>query len=176
MVGEIRDPETAQIAIQSALTGHLVFTTVHANNVLDVLGRFLNMGVEPYQFVSALNCVLAQRLVRNICVHCKRPATVTRAQLEESVLDPELEHAGVFFEGAGCIECSGTGFKGRTAICELLDLSDNIREMILARRPSSEIKKAAREEGMRFLRDSAVERVMLGETTLREINKVTFVE
>jgi type II secretory ATPase GspE/PulE/Tfp pilus assembly ATPase PilB-like protein len=176
MVGEIRDPETAQIAIQSALTGHLVFTTVHANNVLDVLGRFLNMGVEPYQFVSALNCVLAQRLVRNICVHCKRPATVTRAQLEESALDPGLEHAGVFFEGAGCIECAGTGFKGRTAICELLDLSDTIREMILARRPSSEIKKAAREEGMRFLRDSAVERVMLGETTLREINKVTFVE
>jgi type II secretory ATPase GspE/PulE/Tfp pilus assembly ATPase PilB-like protein len=176
MVGEIRDPETAQIAIQSALTGHLVFTTVHANNVLDVLGRFLNMGVEPYQFVSALNCVLAQRLVRNICLHCKRQATVTRTQLLESALDPALEFAGCFFEGAGCIECGGTGFKGRTAICELLDLSDNLREMILARRPSSEIKKAAREEGMRFLRESAVERVMLGETTLREINKVTFVE
>ncbi|HEY7497148.1 MAG TPA: GspE/PulE family protein [Vicinamibacterales bacterium] len=176
MVGEIRDPETAQIAIQSALTGHLVFTTVHANNVLDVLGRFLNMGVEPYQFVSALNCVLAQRLVRNICVHCKRHATVTRAMLEESALDPALEHSGKFFEGAGCIECGGTGFKGRTAICELLDLSDNIREMILARRPTSEIKKAAREEGMRFLRESAVERVLLGSTTLREINKVTFVE
>jgi len=176
MVGEIRDPETAQIAIQSALTGHLVFTTVHANNVLDVLGRFLNMGVEAYQFVSALNCVLAQRLVRNICVHCKRHAAVTRALLEESALDPTLEHSGLFFEGAGCIECGGTGFKGRTAICELLDLSDNIREMILARRPSSEIKKAAREEGMRFLRESAVERVLNGSTTLREINKVTFVE
>jgi type II secretory ATPase GspE/PulE/Tfp pilus assembly ATPase PilB-like protein len=176
MVGEIRDPETAQIAIQSALTGHLVFTTVHANNVLDVLGRFLNMGVEAYQFVSALNCVLAQRLVRNICVHCKRPAVVTRALLEESGLDTTLEHSGRFFEGAGCIECGGTGFKGRTAICELLDLSDNIREMILARRPSSEIKKAAREEGMRFLRESAVERVLGGSTTLREINKVTFVE
>jgi type IV pilus assembly protein PilB len=176
MVGEIRDPETAQIAIQSALTGHLVFTTVHANNVLDVLGRFLNMGVEAYQFVSALNCVLAQRLVRNICVHCKRPAVVSRALLEESGMDPALEHSGKFFEGAGCIECGGTGFKGRTAICELLDLSDNIREMILARRPSSEIKKAAREEGMRFLRESAVERVLMGSTTLREINKVTFVE
>jgi type IV pilus assembly protein PilB len=176
MVGEIRDPETAQIAIQSALTGHLVFTTVHANNVLDVLGRFLNMGVEAYQFVSALNCVLAQRLVRNICVHCKRRAVVTRAQLEESALDPALEHSGLFFEGGGCIECGGTGFKGRTAICELLDLSDNIREMILARRPSSEIKKAAREEGMRFLRESAVERVLTGSTTLREVNKVTFVE
>jgi type II secretory ATPase GspE/PulE/Tfp pilus assembly ATPase PilB-like protein len=176
MVGEIRDPETAQIAIQSALTGHLVFTTVHANNVLDVLGRFLNMGVEAYQFVSALNCVLAQRLVRNICVHCKRPAVVTRAMLEESALDAALEHSGLFFEGAGCIECGGTGFKGRHAICELLDLTDNIREMILARRPSSEIKKAARDEGMRFLRESAVERVLSGATTLREINKVTFVE
>jgi type IV pilus assembly protein PilB len=144
--------------------------------VLDVLGRFLNMGVEPYQFVSALNCVLAQRLVRNICVHCKRVATITRQQLEESALDPQLEHSGLFFEGAGCLECGGTGFKGRTAICELLDLSDTIREMILARRPSSEIKKEAREEGMRFLRDSAVERVLSGQTTLREINKVTFVE
>jgi type II secretory ATPase GspE/PulE/Tfp pilus assembly ATPase PilB-like protein len=176
MVGEIRDPETAQIAIQSALTGHLVFTTVHANNVLDVLGRFLNMGVEPYQFVSALNCVLAQRLVRNICVHCKRPATITRTMLEESALDLTLEHSGLFFEGAGCIECGGTGYKGRTAICELLDLSDEIRELILARRPTSEIKKRAREEGMRFLRESAVEQVLRGVTTLREINKVTFVE
>ena len=176
MVGEIRDPETAQIAIQSALTGHLVFTTVHANNVLDVLGRFLNMGVEPYQFVSALNCVMAQRLVRNICGHCKRPAAITRQQLEESAMDPELERSGLFFEGGGCIECGGTGYKGRTAICELLDLSDNIREMILERRPTSEIKKAAREEGMRFLRESAVERVLKGVTTLREINKVTFVE
>jgi type II secretory ATPase GspE/PulE/Tfp pilus assembly ATPase PilB-like protein len=176
MVGEIRDPETAQIAIQSALTGHLVFTTVHANNVLDVLGRFLNMGVEPYQFVSALNCVLAQRLVRNICSHCKRPAKVTRAMLEESGMDLALEYSGKFFEGGGCIECGGTGFKGRHAICELLDLSDTIRELILARRPTSEIKKAAREEGMRFLRESAVERVLAGSTTLREINKVTFVE
>src|SRR5215213_6389890 len=176
MVGEIRDAETAQIAINSALTGHLVFTTVHANNVLDVLGRFLNMGVEAYQFVSALNCVLAQRLVRNICVHCKRPAKVTQAQLEESAHDPALEFSGHFFEGAGCIECGGTGYKGRTAICELLDLSDSIRELILAKRPTSEIKKAAREEGMRFLRESAVEQVLLGRTTLREINKVTFVE
>jgi type II secretory ATPase GspE/PulE/Tfp pilus assembly ATPase PilB-like protein len=176
MVGEIRDAETAQIAINSALTGHLVFTTVHANNVLDVLGRFLNMGVEAYQFVSALNCVLAQRLVRNICQHCKRPAKVSRELLEESGLDPALSQTQTFYEGAGCIECGGTGYKGRTAICELLDLSDAIREMILEKRPTSEIKKAAREEGMRFLRESAVERVMLGITTLREINKVTFVE
>jgi type IV pilus assembly protein PilB len=176
MVGEIRDPETAQIAIQSALTGHLVFTTVHANNVIDVLGRFLNMGVEPYQFVSALNCVMAQRLVRLICVHCKRPAKIERELLLESALDPELRNTHTFYEGAGCIECGGTGFRGRTAICELLDLSDRIREMILDRRPGSEVKKAAHEEGMRFLRESAVEKVLHGMTTLREINKVTFVE
>jgi type II secretory ATPase GspE/PulE/Tfp pilus assembly ATPase PilB-like protein len=176
MVGEIRDAETAQIAINSALTGHLVFTTVHANNVLDVLGRFLNIGVEAYQFVSALNCVLAQRLVRTICHHCKRPAKVTKALLEESGLDPSLAGTATFYEGLGCIECGGTGYKGRMAICELLDLSDRIREMILDKRPASEIRKAAREEGMRFLRESAVERVMEGSTTLREINKVTFVE
>jgi type IV pilus assembly protein PilB len=176
MVGENRDPETAQIAIQSALTGHLVFTTVHANNVIDVLGRFLNMGVEPYQFVSALNCVLAQRLVRIICAHCKRSAKPGRLLLEESGLDPTLGDRHAFYEGAGCIECGGTGFKGRMAICELLNLSDSIREMILERRPSSEIKKLAHDEGMRFLRESAVEKVLEGSTTLREINKVTFVE
>jgi type II secretory ATPase GspE/PulE/Tfp pilus assembly ATPase PilB-like protein len=176
MVGEIRDAETAQIAINSALTGHLVFTTVHANNVVDVLGRFLNMGVEPYQFVSALNCVLAQRLVRLICVHCKRRATITREMLVESGLDPEVYEGQAFYEGAGCLECGGTGYKGRTAICELLDLSDRIREMILDRRPNSEVKRAAHDEGMRFLRESAIERVMDGLTTLREINKVTFVE
>src|SRR6266550_3800983 len=176
MVGEIRDPETAQIAIQSALTGHLVFTTGYANNVVVVLGRFLNMGVEPYQFVASLNSVLAQRLLRTICTHCKRPAKITRALLEESGLDPALEHTRTFYEGVGCIECNGTGYKGRQAICELLDLSDRIREMILDKRPTSEIKKAAREEGMRFLRESAVERVLEGLTTLREINKVTFVE
>ena len=176
MVGEIRDPETAQIAIQSALTGHLVFTTVHANNVVDVLGRFLNMGVEPYQFVSALNCVMAQRLVRLICSHCRRKAVVPAALLAESGMDPALAETHTFYEGAGCIDCGGTGFKGRTAVCELLNLSDPIREMILARRPNSEIKRLAHDEGMRFLRESAVEKVMLGMTTMREINKVTFVE
>jgi type IV pilus assembly protein PilB len=176
MVGEIRDAETAQIAINSALTGHLVFTTVHANNVIDVLGRFLNIGVEPYQFVSALNCVLAQRLVRLICSHCRRRQKVTPEMLVESGLDPGLISTHAFYEGAGCIECGGTGYKGRSAICELLDLSDRIREMILGRRPNSEIKRVAREEGMRFLRESAVHEVLTGRTTLREINKVTFVE
>ena len=176
MVGEIRDPETAQIAIQSALTGHLVFTTVHANNVFDVLGRFLNMGVEPYQFISALNCVLAQRLVRKICEACKQPVTIDAAMLAESAIDPALLVGKTLYQGVGCIECSGTGFKGRMAICELLDLTDHIREIILDKRPISEVKRAAKEQGMRLLRESAVERVVEGLTTLREINKVTFVE
>ncbi|HEV2340171.1 MAG TPA: GspE/PulE family protein [Candidatus Acidoferrales bacterium] len=176
MVGEIRDNETAQIAIQSALTGHLVFTTVHANNVTDVIGRFINMGVEPYNFVSALNCILAQRLVRVICPHCKRLVKQTASLLEESGLDPK-EWAGVpLYEGAGCLECSGSGFHGRTAISELLDLSDRIREMIIDKRPTSEIKRIAKEEGMQFLRESGLARVRAGITTLREINKVTFID
>ena len=175
MVGEIRDPETAQIAIQSALTGHLVFTTVHANNVIDVLGRFLNMGVEAYQFVSALNCVLAQRLVRTICRECRHPVTTPEEELREAKIDPIVAAEHTFYEGGGCIECGGTGYRGRTAICELLDLSDHIRELILGRRPTSEIKQAARDAGMRFLRESAVEQVLQGRTTLHEINKVTFV-
>jgi type II secretory ATPase GspE/PulE/Tfp pilus assembly ATPase PilB-like protein len=176
MIGEIRDQETAQIAIQSALTGHLVFTTVHANNVVDVLGRFLNMNVDLYNFVSALNCVLAQRLVRKICPHCRRPVKTSRQQLEESGLDPEVYSDFTFYEGSGCIECNGTGFLGRNAVSELLDLSDHIRELILDRRPASEIRRAAKEEGMTFLRESALEQVFRGVTTLREINKVTFVD
>ncbi len=176
MVGEIRDMETAQIAIQSALTGHLVFTTVHANNVVDVLGRFLNMGVDPYNFVSALNCILAQRLVRLICPDCKEVVNYPPEFLAESRMDgPEYADA-VFHEGKGCLECNGTGFRGRTAIHELLDLSDAIREMIIDKKPASEIKRAARDEGMQFLRESAVAKVLAGQTTLREINKVTFIE
>jgi type II secretory ATPase GspE/PulE/Tfp pilus assembly ATPase PilB-like protein len=176
MVGEVRDPETAQIAVQSALTGHLVFTTVHANNVFDVIGRFLNMGVEPYNFVSALNCVLAQRLVRTLCAECKHPARPTDTLLAESGLDPDLYGEQAFCQAAGCGACGGSGFHGRTAIAELLDMSDRIRQMILERRPTAELKMAAREEGMTFLRESALERVFAGVTTLREINKVTFVE
>ncbi len=176
MVGEIRDMETAQIAIQSALTGHLVFTTVHANNVVDVLGRFLNMGVDPYNFVSALNCILAQRLVRLICTNCKRPVEYSKEFLTESALDGDRFADAVFYEGEGCLECNGTGFRGRTAIHELLDLSDHIREMIIEKRPSSEIKRAAHDEGMTFLRESAIQKVIAGTTTLREINRVTFIE
>ena len=176
MVGEIRDTETAQIAIQSALTGHLVFTTVHANNVVDVIGRFLNMGVEPYNFVSALNCILAQRLVRIICDSCRMAVHYPNDVLEASGLDPQQWSQVPLYEGQGCIECAGTGFRGRTAIHELLDLTDRIREMILDRKPTSEIRRAAREDGMRFLRESALDKVRGGFTTLKEINKVTFIE
>jgi type IV pilus assembly protein PilB len=176
MVGEIRDEETAQIAVQSALTGHLVFTTVHANNVVDVLGRFLNMKVDLYNFVSALNCVLAQRLVRRICDHCRHEVKYPDSFLVESGLVPSDFRDVRFFEGTGCLECNGTGFHGRAAISELLDLSDRIRTMILDRRPASEIKKAAKDEGMLFLRESALRKVTTGATTLREINKVTFVD
>src|SRR5512146_334142 len=176
MVGEIRDEETAQIAVQSALTGHLVFTTVHANNVVDVLGRFLNMKVELYNFVSALNCILAQRLVRRICPHCKLAIQPTEQLLEESGLDAKEMESRVFYQGGGCLECNGTGFLGRLAVSELLDLSDRIRELILDRRPGSEIRRAAKEEGMRFLRETALEKALLGLTTLREINRFTFVD
>jgi len=176
MVGEIRDQETAQIAIQSALTGHLVFTTVHANNVTDVIGRFVNMGVEPYNFVSSLNCIMAQRLVRVICPNCKRPKKYTPEDLKELGLDPAVWGNEVLVEGVGCLECSGTGYHGRTAICELMDLTDRIREMIVDRRPTSEIKRAAREEGMATLRESGLAKVKAGVTSIKEINKVTFVE
>lgn len=176
LVGEIRDQETAQIAINSALTGHLVFTTVHANNVVDVLGRFLNMGVEIYNFVSALNCILAQRLVRTICDFCVREVRYDDELLLASGLNPDEWRNFTFREGAGCMECGGTGYRGRTAIHELLNLNDPIREIILERRPSSEVRKLAHQQGMLFLRDSAIDRVRRGLTTLKEINKVTFIE
>jgi type IV pilus assembly protein PilB len=176
LVGEIRDQETAQIAINSALTGHLVFTTVHANNVVDVLGRFLNMGVEAYNFVSALNCILAQRLVRTICEYCARPVSHSDEELLASGMNPAEWRGFEFREGPGCMECGGTGYRGRTAIHELLDLTDPIRETILAKKPTSEIRKLAQKEGMTFLRESALDRVRRGITTLKEINKVTFIE
>ena len=176
MVGEIRDSETAQIAIQSALTGHLVFTTVHANNVIDVIGRFLNMGVEPYNFVSSLNCVLAQRLVRMLCNHCRRQHKPTDEELSESGLNPDKYRGEIFYQSVGCEVCNSTGYRGRTAIHELLDVTDNIRDIILERRPGSEVRRAARSEGLTSLRESAIAKVFLGVTTLHEINRVTFVE
>ncbi len=176
MVGEIRDSETAQIAIQSALTGHLVFTTVHANNVIDVIGRFLNMGVEPYNFVSSLNCVLAQRLVRMLCTHCKRRHQPTDLELTESGLNPDKYRSEIFYASVGCEVCNFTGYRGRTAIHELLNVTDGIREIILERRPGSEVRRTARAEGLTSLRESAIAKCFLGVTTLHEINRVTFVE
>jgi len=176
MVGEIRDPETAQIAIQSALTGHLVFTTVHANNVFDVIGRFLHMQVDPYSFISALNCILAQRLVRVLCPGCKKAVKYDDRQLIESGLDPKQYKDITFYEAQGCAECNYTGYQGRTAIAELLELSDEIREIILEKKPLSEVKKRAKGEGMIFLREVGVEKVLKGVTSLKELNKVTFVE
>jgi type IV pilus assembly protein PilB len=176
MVGEIRDPETAQIAVQSALTGHLVFTTVHANNVFDVLGRFIHMGIDPYNFVSCLNCVMAQRLVRKICHHCRRPVEVPDSVLLESAIDPERTRGVTLYEARGCNECNNTGYRGRSAIVELLDLNDELRELIIAKSPAAQLKKAAREAGTVFLRESAVEKLLAGDTTIKEINRVTFIE
>jgi type IV pilus assembly protein PilB len=176
MVGEIRDNETAQIAINAALTGHLVFTTVHANNVIDVIGRFLNMGVEAYQFVSSLNCVLAQRLVRTLCPRCKEAYTPDDSELLDSGLDPAEQVNRVFYRNVGCEICNFTGYRGRTSIHELLDVTDPIRELILANRPGSEVRRAAQAEGLSSLREAALNRVFEGQTTLHEINRVTFVD
>ena len=175
MVGEIRDPETAQIAIQSALTGHLVFTTVHANNVFDVIGRFMHMGVDPYSFVAALNGILAQRLVRLTCTHCAELQQPSAEMLKSSCITPEQEKEFRFVAGRGCGQCRGTGFKGRKAIAEMLHLNDEIRELIVAKEPIRRIKEAARRNGTRYLREAALNLVRSGETTLKEINRVTFV-
>ena len=176
MVGEIRDAETAQIAIQSALTGHLVLTTVHANNVFDVIGRFASMGIDAYNFLAALNCVLAQRLVRILCPSCRTPVKVQQALIEESGLDYEQYKDTPFYEGKGCPQCHGTGYRGRKCITEFLDLTDEIKEMIHAERPLSEIRYRAVTDGMITLRQSALKKVLSGETSLREINRVTFSE
>jgi len=176
LVGEIRDSETAQIAIQSALTGHLVFTTVHANNTLDVLGRFQHMGVEVYNFVSALNCILAQRLVRTLCPKCKRRITPSAAELAENGVDATWAAKGAFFEKVGCVDCNGTGFRGRQAIIEFMGMNDELRELITNRASIRDIKAAARRHGMQTLRESALEKVRLGVSTFPEINKVTFRE
>jgi type IV pilus assembly protein PilB len=176
MVGEIRDAETAQIAIQSSLTGHLVLTTVHANNVFDVIGRFASMGIDAYNFLAALNCVLAQRLVRMVCLGCRVAVKLDHTLAEESGLDFEEYKDVPFYEGKGCQECHGTGYRGRKCITEFLDLNDEIKEMILAERPLSEVRYRAVTSGMITLRQSALRKVLEGSTTLREINRVTFSE
>jgi type IV pilus assembly protein PilB len=176
MVGEIRDSETAQIAIQSALTGHLVFTTVHANNAFDVIGRFVNMGIDPYNFVASLNCILAQRLVRTICTKCREKVALDENLVRESGLEPQECRDWVFYQGLGCEMCLETGYHGRECITEFLDLTDTIKEMILDKRPPSEIRKRALSEGMTTLRQAALQKVQQGVTTLKEINRVTFIE
>jgi type IV pilus assembly protein PilB len=176
MVGEIRDSETAKIAVQSALTGHLVFTTVHANNAFDVIGRFIHMGIDPYNFVASLNCVVAQRLVRRICRICRTPVNHPPELLEENNIDPELCKESVIYEAAGCPSCNGTGFNGRSAIVEMLEMNDQIRHLIINRAPAAELKETALKFGTVFLRESAVEKLLAGETTLKEINRVTFIE
>lgn len=176
MIGEIRDSETAQIAVQSALTGHLVFTTVHANNVFDVIGRFIHMGIDPYNFVSSLNCVLAQRLVRRVCRRCRFPVAYGDEELREAGIDPAVVEGVTLYDARGCEECNGTGYRGRSAIVEMLEFNDKIRDMIIGKAPGMELKQAAREAGVVFLRESAVEKMIEGDTTLKEINRVTFVE
>lgn len=175
MVGEIRDSETAQIAVQSALTGHLVFTTVHANNAFDVIGRFMHMGVDPYSFVSAMNGIIAQRLVRMNCPACKTEIQPDAILLADSGLSAEAAANMHFHAGSGCGQCRGTGYKGRKAICEILQLNDEIRELIIARQPTRLVREAARKNGTRFLREVALAAVANGETTLQEINRVTLV-
>ncbi|HEU4441681.1 MAG TPA: ATPase, T2SS/T4P/T4SS family, partial [Burkholderiales bacterium] len=175
MVGEIRDPETANIAVQSALTGHLVFTTVHANNVFDVIGRFMHMNVDLYGFVSALNAIVAQRLVRLICTHCAEPDAPGAELLQESGISEAQAASYKFMKGKGCRECRGAGYRGRRAIAELLVLNDEMRELITSRAPVRSLKEAAAKNGTRFLREAALDAVRRGETTLQEVNRVTFV-
>jgi type IV pilus assembly protein PilB len=176
MIGEIRDSETAQIAVQSALTGHLVFTTVHANNVFDVIGRFIHMGIDPYNFVSSLNCVMAQRLVRRVCRKCRKPVRHSDEILREGGVDPELVRGVTIYEAKGCEECNNTGYRGRSAIVELLELNDHLRDLIIGKATATQLKLAAHEAGVVFLRESALEKLISGDTTLKEINRVTFVE
>jgi len=153
-----------------------VFTTVHANNVMDVIGRFLNMGLEPYHFLSSLNCILTQRLVRVLCRACRRPIRHPRESLEELGLDPAQDATRTFYEAAGCESCHASGFRGRTAVAELVEITDAIRTLITDRRPSSEISAAAQAGGTVLLRDAALEKARTGMTTVAEINRVTFGE
>jgi len=174
MVGEIRDAETAQIAIQSALTGHLVFSTVHANNAFDVIGRFVNMGIEPYNFVASLNCIMAQRLVRKLCESCKVPISVSPEFCQQAGFDPALFVDQVLYGDKGCVDCHGLGYRGRHAITEFLPVTDRIKDLILEKRPPSEIRQAALETGMTSLREAGIAKILAGETTIKEVNRMTF--
>lgn len=174
LVGEIRDPETAHIAVQSALTGHLVYTSVHANNVFDVLGRFIHMGVDTYSFVAALNGILAQRLLRLVCERCAESYVPDEAEITDAGLSPSQISSSIFRKGQGCGHCRGTGFKGRHAVGEVLVVTDELRQMIVARAPIAEIKATAHANGLRYLREAALDLAIAGRTTLLEVNRVTF--
>jgi len=176
LVGEIRDRETAEIAIQAALTGHLVYTTVHANNVFDVLSRFRHMQIDPYSFVTALNGIVAQRLVRLICTHCAAPFEPDDESLHDSRVTLEQLADGRLMKGSGCAHCRGGGYRGRRALAEVLVLDDDLREAILQQTPASQLKQMARQRGMRLMREQAIEAVKRGQTTLEEINRVTFAD
>lgn len=175
MVGEIRDAETAQIAVQAALTGHQVFTTVHANNVFDVIGRFKNMNVDSYSLVSALTGIVAQRLLRAVCTHCAAPADMTAEQLTRLGVPADFMDLGQanFVRVMGCPQCRGTGYKGRLTIAETLEMDDDIRDLLVRQAPISQIKQVARGKGFMSLRDSALSLAMRGQTTVEEINRVT---
>ncbi|MCK5343387.1 MAG: Flp pilus assembly complex ATPase component TadA, partial [Candidatus Heimdallarchaeota archaeon] len=175
LVGEIRDPETAQIALQSALTGHLVFTTIHANSSFEVINRFIHMGIEPYNLMAALNCILAQRLIRKLC-NCKEKISLSEEILAETGLDPNLLHDQVFYQAKGCEYCKGTGFRGRKAIVELIEVDDDIRTLFIEKSPVSVLKKKAAERGTIFLRKAAIQEVLNGTTTIEEANRVTFIK
>ncbi len=175
LVGEIRDPETAQIALQSALTGHMVFTTVHANRSFDVINRFTHMGIQPDNLMAALNCIASQRLIRTLCT-CKSRYTPDEAELLESGLSPKMVKGYEFFTSKGCELCQGTGYRGRKAVIEIMEMDDEMREMFISRAAITQIKQMARESGTVFLRRAALQEVFNGLTTLREANRVTFVE
>ena len=174
LVGEIRDQETAQIAIQAALTGHLVFTTVHANSSFEVINRFIHMGVEPFNLMSALNCIVAQRLIRTLCEACKVRSSLSAQEMIASGLNPSLHQKKKFFKAVGCARCNGTGFKGRKAFIELIELDDDMKQLIISQGPVTQLKKYASKAGAVFLREAALNEVLKGVTTLSEANRVTF--
>lgn len=176
MVGEIRDSETAKIAIQSALTGHLVFTTLHANNCFDVIGRLKNMEIDVYSVVSALNCVMAQRLVRKICPHCKEKIKIDQEYLEFSGLYDDAYTRHTWYDGKGCDKCYHTGYLGRSAVAEFLNLTPALRDMLLNHSSLSAIQEKAVQDGMTPFRQAAIAKAMAGETSLKEINRVIFME
>ena len=174
MVGEIRDKETAEIAIRSSLTGHLVFSTLHTNSAIDALPRLFDMGIEPYLVVSSLTGVMAQRLVKKICKDCKTTRPITA--LEAEIFQNRGIEVTELSEGTGCNSCRGTGYRERMAIHELLIIDDKIKKMMLAQVGINEIKQYVQEQGMNFLIDDGLSKVKQGLTTLEEVMRVAIAE